>query len=69
MKAGTSKRPLVAVINDPETIDGILAGFWIASRGWRVLRRAGEISLRVEQAIAEGDMSKARLAAFRPRSG
>ena len=35
----------------------------------RVLRRAGEISPEVEQAIAEGDMSKARLAAFRPRSG
>lgn len=35
----------------------------------RVLRRAGEISPQVEQAIAEGDMSKARLAAFRPRSG
>ena len=35
----------------------------------RVLRRAGEISPRVEQAIAEGDTSKARPAAFRPRSG
>ena len=35
----------------------------------RVLRRAGEISPEVEQAIAEGDPSKARLAAFRPRSG
>ena len=35
----------------------------------RVLRRAGEISLQVEQAIAEGDTSKARLAAFPPRSG
>jgi len=35
----------------------------------QVLRRAGEISPQVEQAIAEGDANEARVAAFLPRSG
>ncbi len=65
-------RGRIAYIGDPLTLDGplrrILSGDWdlvAASRRWEDSRRAEEKRQRLDQLLAEGDVSGARALAFR----